>query len=38
MAEMTLDEAQAHDLAETMAWCQRVRATVRFFTDGDGSG
>lgn len=38
MAETTLDEAYAHlDLAETMAWCQRVGATVRFYTDANGS-
>ena len=38
MAEMTMTEAEALlDLAETMAWCQRVNATVRFYTDPEGS-
>jgi hypothetical protein len=38
MAETTLEEAMALlDLAETMAWCQRVGATVRFYTDAHGS-
>ena len=38
MAEMTLVEVQAQrDLAETIAWCQRVGATVRFYTDAHGS-
>lgn len=38
MPEMTLEEVEAHvDLGETMAWCQRVNATIRFFNDDHGS-
>jgi hypothetical protein len=38
MTDMTLSEAEALlDLAETVAWFQRVKATVRFYADPDGS-
>jgi hypothetical protein len=38
MSDMTLEEAEVHvDLAETMAWCQRVNATIKFYKEPEGA-